>query len=150
MFHFSKSIVVFAIGCAMILGGYSIGFGPVLWLMQSEMFPTSIRARAVGISIIARNVSEFIVNFSFLPLISLVGNAGAFLFYFFMCIFAFIYVYIFVVETAGIEPDEILKSFEKNMLRLRRKTKGAFMSLPSTDLSSTHMSAIDNKDDELL
>jgi SP family galactose:H+ symporter-like MFS transporter len=132
---YDKSIGIFVFACSLILGGYSVGFGPVVWLLQSEMFPITIRGRAVAISVIARNISEFIVNFSFLPLISSIGNAGAFFFYFAMCICAFVFVSVFIVETMNSEPEEILKYFDKNILVSRRKAKANFVRVPSMDIS---------------
>jgi hypothetical protein len=111
------NIAAFLLGSSLVLGGFSLGLGPITWLLQSEVFPTLIRGRAMGFSVIMRNLCEFLINFSYVPLLSIIGDEGIFTLFLAMCVTSFIFVYLFVVETKHREPDEILKVFNKNLLR---------------------------------
>jgi Na+/melibiose symporter-like transporter len=72
------------------------------------MFPTVVRGRAMGISVLFSNIGQFIVNFSFLPLVDSIGDSGTFLFYFAVSVVAALYIGIYVVETAEKDPASIL------------------------------------------
>lgn len=114
------NVGAYVIGSSLILGGFSLGLGPITWLLQSEIFPTLIRGRAMGFSVIMRNLCEFLINFAFLSLTSVIGDHGIFLMFFFLCILAMIFVRFIFVETKEKEPNEILKEFEENFQNLRR------------------------------
>jgi MFS family permease len=113
------NIAMYVIGSSLVLGGFSLGLGPITWLLQSEIFPTLIRGRAMGFSVIMRNLCEFLINFSFLSLAGLIGDHGIFLMFFILCLLAMLFVRFIFVETKEKEPNEILKEFEENFLTLR-------------------------------
>jgi len=109
---YGRNIGVFVVGGSLILGGFSIGLGPVTWLLQSEMFPTIIRGRAMALSVVARNLFEFIVNFAFLPVVDTIHDAGTFFLFFCMCVLGMVFVRLVVVETKHREPEDILRDFQ--------------------------------------
>jgi MFS family permease len=119
------NIAVYVLGSSLILGGFSLGLGPITWLLQSEIFPTLIRGRAMGFSVIMRNFCEFLINFSFLSLIGLIGDHGIFLMFFILCLLALLFIRFLFVETKEKEPNEILKEFEENFMNLRRGRVGS-------------------------
>ena len=49
-----------------VAGGYSLSFGPLVWLMVSELFPSSIRGRALGLSTIISYAAASLVSLTFL------------------------------------------------------------------------------------
>lgn len=113
------NVGAYVIGSSLILGGFSLGLGPITWLLQSEIFPTLIRGRAMGFSVIMRNLCEFLINFAFLSISSLIGDHGIFLMFFLLCLLAIVFVRFIFVETKEKEPNEILKEFEENFMNLR-------------------------------
>jgi MFS family permease len=113
------NIAVYVLGSSLILGGFSLGLGPITWLLQSEIFPTLIRGRAMGFSVIMRNLCEFLINFAFLSLTGLIGDHGIFLLFFLLCVLALLFVKLVFVETKEKEPNEILQEFQENYHRLR-------------------------------
>ncbi|KAK6320931.1 hypothetical protein J4Q44_G00079070 [Coregonus suidteri] len=56
----------------------SVGFGPMTWLILSEIFPAVVRGRAFAFSNWAANL---IVTFSFFNVIDAIGLSGTFLSY---------------------------------------------------------------------
>ena len=122
------NVGAYIIGSSLILGGFSLGLGPITWLLQSEIFPTLIRGRAMGFSVIMRNLGEFLINFTFLTIVQKIGNDGIFFMFFLLCLSAFLFVYFFFVETKEKEPDEILTEFEINFMKLfQKKTGGSYL-----------------------
>lgn len=80
------------------------------------MFPTIVRGRALAISVLFSNIGQFIVNFSFLPLVDVIGDTGTFLFYFSVSVAGSLYVHLFVVETKEKEPQWILNDLSSRSI----------------------------------
>lgn len=102
-------VPVFMVGCSLIIAGYSIGFGPVNWILSTEMFPTDIRGSAVSVSVFVSNLGQFITNLMFLPLVSAISPAATFFLFFLICITAYWYIWTHVVETMELSPETILE-----------------------------------------
>ena len=49
---------IFLCAGLLITAGYSLGFGPVCWVAQSEYFPTSIRGRCMALSVLVSNLGN--------------------------------------------------------------------------------------------
>lgn len=87
--------------------GFAVSWGPVAWLVCSEIFP--IKGREIGMTITT------IVNWTFAGIVmakSLVvmqdfGNASIFYIFAVFCILAIIFVKFFVPETKGVTLEEI-------------------------------------------
>lgn len=133
----SVNIGIYVIGSSLILGGFSLGLGPITWLLQSEIFPTLIRGRAMGFSVIMRNIGEFAINFTYLTIVQSIGNNGIFFMFFLLCLLALIFVYFFFVETKEKEPDEILNDFEMNFLKLFRFKTGNYYGVDDNSAHGT-------------
>jgi SP family arabinose:H+ symporter-like MFS transporter len=101
-------VVVFLFGAAFTSAGFNMGFGPVGWIMSSELFPTKIRGRSLSISILARNTFEFVTNYLFLGIVAGIGASGTFFIFFIFCMLSLLFTIFGLVETRGLEPNEIL------------------------------------------
>eukprot|EP00941_MAST-03F_sp_MAST-3F-sp1_P006094 g6094.t1 len=102
-------ITVLALGLYVI--GYQIGFGPVSWLVISEIFPLRVRNSAVSIAVLSNFVSFIIVTATFETLIEWAGPSLMFFGYFVLCIVSIVFVGVFVPETKGKTLEEIEKLF---------------------------------------
>lgn len=65
-------------GLLIYTGSFAIGLGPVFWLLISEIYPVTIRGQAMSVATLANWGANFVVTFSFLTLLSAIGNAGIF------------------------------------------------------------------------
>lgn len=109
-----SNLGVFILGCFLSSAGFNMGFGPVGWVLSSEMFPTEIRGRSMAISLVVRNIFEFLTNFMFLSSLQTIQASGTF---FMFCLFSTIaglFTKYAVVETKCIVPESILQSYYKN------------------------------------
>ncbi len=93
--------------------GFSIGLGPVMWLMISEVFPLKFRAVGASVSTCINWACNWIVAISFLPMTVFFGTSTTFFFYFLVTVIGIFFVYRFVPETKGIS----LETIEKRLYR---------------------------------
>uniref|UniRef100_A0A3B4A1B9 Solute carrier family 2, facilitated glucose transporter member 10 n=1 Tax=Periophthalmus magnuspinnatus TaxID=409849 RepID=A0A3B4A1B9_9GOBI len=63
------------------VSAYSIGFGPMTWLLLSEIFPTEVRGRAFAFTSCFNWSAHVLVTFTFLHLIDAIGLPSLFLLY---------------------------------------------------------------------
>ena len=99
----------FLVGCMFILSGYSVSWGPILYLLSSEMFPVVIRGRAVSFSLLINNLAQLLVASTFLPVVAAVGASMTFFLFFLACCASYIYIKFFLVETANKDSKTILR-----------------------------------------
>eukprot|EP00562_Extubocellulus_spinifer_P006564 CAMPEP_0178524848 /NCGR_PEP_ID=MMETSP0696-20121128/29861_1 /TAXON_ID=265572 /ORGANISM="Extubocellulus spinifer, Strain CCMP396" /LENGTH=551 /DNA_ID=CAMNT_0020156209 /DNA_START=100 /DNA_END=1751 /DNA_ORIENTATION=+ len=53
-------------GCSGVVAGYALSYAPLTWLIVSEIFPSSIRGRALGMTTITTNAFAALVSYTFL------------------------------------------------------------------------------------
>jgi len=95
----------------LFLACFAFSIGPLKFVIASEIFPTRIRGRAMGLSIMVMWIADTIVG-QLTPL--LLGSAGAAItFWFFAscCLVSFIVVYKMVPETKGKSLEEVQDIF---------------------------------------
>ncbi len=86
---------------------FSIGLGPVTWVILSEIFPLKIRGKAMTVALFVNWVFNYIVSLTFLDLMTSLGSHGAFLIYAVITVIALVFVYRYIPETKGKSLEEI-------------------------------------------
>ena len=96
------------------IAGFAMSWGPVTWVLLSEIFPNSIRG-AMSISVAALWIANLIVSWTF-PIINdnswlteKFNHGFSYWIYGLMCILAAVIVYKFIPETKGKSLEEIEK-----------------------------------------
>lgn len=92
---------------------FAIGLGPVTWLLISEIFPVSIRGRAVGVATLSNWASNYMVAILFLPLFNLFGSKNTFLLIAIITSLSYIFIKKMVPETKNKTFLEIENSLNK-------------------------------------
>ncbi|KAH9701395.1 D-xylose-proton symporter-like 3 [Citrus sinensis] len=100
-----------------ILGGFPlvavaslllyISFGPISWLMVSEIFPLRTRGRGISLAVLTNFGSNAIVTFAFSPLKELLGAENIFLLFAAIAFLAVLFIVRTVPETKGLSLEEI-------------------------------------------
>ncbi len=85
---------------------FGVTLGPVVWVVMSEIFPTRIRGRAMGVATVCLWISCFLVSQFFPYVLDRLGGYG-FLIYAAMCVVSFFFVLSCVPETKGKSLEEI-------------------------------------------
>ena len=79
---------------------FMFSWGPICWVLISEIFPNTIRGAAVAIAVAFQWISNFIVSSTFVPLYTW-SPAFTYGLYCFMCLLAALFVWRMVPETKG-------------------------------------------------
>ncbi|NXU15887.1 GTR10 protein, partial [Pardalotus punctatus] len=95
------------------VSAFSIGFGPMTWLVLSEIYPAGIRGRAFAFCNSFNWAANLLISLSFLDLIDAIGFSWMFLLYGLMGVMAVIFIYLFVPETKGQSLEEIDQQFSR-------------------------------------
>ncbi|KAJ1123275.1 hypothetical protein NDU88_001748 [Pleurodeles waltl] len=93
------------------VSAFSIGFGPMTWLVLSEIYPAEIRGRAFAFCNSFNWATNLIISLSFLDVVDSIGLSWTFLLYGLMGMFAVAFIYVFIPETKGQSLEEIDKQF---------------------------------------
>ena len=94
-------------GVMLVVCGYSMSFGPLTWLLTSELFPTEIRGRALGASTIVTYLSAALVTNTFLSAQNLLGPSKVFALYFIVTAMGLVFSYLAIPDTGSKSVEEI-------------------------------------------
>jgi Sugar (and other) transporter len=107
-----ESLGWLALLCLIIyIAFFSIGWGPVPWLMLSEIVPARARGFGGGIGTCINWLAAFVTTKEFLDLTTFVHNYGAFWIFGGVCCISVIFVVLFLFETKGKSLEEIEDHF---------------------------------------
>ncbi|WP_348771739.1 D-xylose transporter XylE [Maribacter sp. MMG018] len=117
---FSQSIGVGALLFMLIyVASFAMSWGPVCWVLLSEIFPNKIRGRALAVAVAAQWISNYLVSWTFpmmdknTYLLDKFNHGFAYWIYGSMSLLAIILVWKFVPETKGKTLEEIEKFWKK-------------------------------------
>jgi facilitated trehalose transporter len=97
--------------------GFSLGFGPIPWLMMGEVLPAKVRGPAASVATAVNWSCTFLVTKSFPFLVLAAGIHGAFYLFGGMCALALVFVWACVPETQGRSLEDIEKSLTGRTVR---------------------------------
>ncbi len=101
------------------IAGFAFSWGPVTWVLLSEMYPNSIKGKAMGLAVTAQWLTNLLVSWSFKVLDGnswLIGhfNHGfAYWLYGVMSLLAMVFVIRYVPETKGRTLESIEELWER-------------------------------------
>ncbi|CAO3616982.1 unnamed protein product [Cunninghamella blakesleeana] len=79
---------------------FAYSWGPIGWVIPSEIFPLSIRSKAMSISTSSNWMNNFIVGL-ITPIMLENLRYGTYVFFAVFCVIAFLFTYFFIPETKG-------------------------------------------------
>jgi SP family xylose:H+ symportor-like MFS transporter len=118
------------VAICLYLAGLGMSFGPIVWILMSEIFPAPIRGQAMSIAIAAQWSANFLVSATFpvmfgdTALNALTHGGFAFYLYGAVAILAAFVVLRFVPETKGLDHER-LGAFWKRHEAVPQATSGA-------------------------
>jgi MFS transporter, SP family, galactose:H+ symporter len=115
---------VAVVSVAAYVGFFAIGLGPIFWLLIAEIFPLSLRGRAMSLATVANWTFNLIVSATFLDLVGVFGSAGAFLGYAVLSLVALAFVAALVPETKGRSLEEIEEALDTGPAALSPASPG--------------------------
>ncbi|XP_047740713.1 uncharacterized protein LOC108674318 [Hyalella azteca] len=90
---------------------FSIGFGPIPWVMMGEIFSADVKELAGSIVAITSWLFSFIITLIFAPLQEAIHDYGVYWLFSGMCVVSFFFSVLMVRETKGKTAEEIAEMF---------------------------------------
>lgn len=106
---------VTVVGIWSYMGCFSLGIGPICWLIASEVFPLSVRAKGMALATISNRFFSTVIASSFLSWARAMPGAGfSGYFWFFAAVACVVWLVVFrtVPETKGKSLEEMQAVFE--------------------------------------
>jgi SP family arabinose:H+ symporter-like MFS transporter len=97
-------VLVFILG---FIASFAASFGPVVWVLISEIYPNHIRGVAVSLATLALWSANFVVTGTFPSMLASWDGGFAFLFYAVINLGSLVFVWFFVPETKGLSLEEL-------------------------------------------
>ncbi|EEF52582.1 sugar transporter ERD6-like 6 [Ricinus communis] len=98
------------VGVLGMVVGFSLGMGPIPWIIMSEILPVNIKGLAGSVATLANWLFSFVVTMTANLLLSW-SSGGTFTIYLIVCALTIAFVAIWVPETKGRTLEEIQSSF---------------------------------------
>ncbi|XP_036759639.1 solute carrier family 2, facilitated glucose transporter member 12 isoform X3 [Manis pentadactyla] len=89
------------------VAAFSIGLGPMPWLVLSEIFPGGIRGRAMALTSSMNWGINLLVSLTFLTVTDLIGLPWVCFIYTIMSLASLVFVVVFIPETKGCSLEQI-------------------------------------------
>lgn len=91
---------------------FSVGIGPVCWVLTSEIFPLRLRAQASGLGAVGNRMCSGLIAMSFLSVSRVITVGGTFLIFSVISALSIAFVYKHVPETKGKSLEQIELLFQ--------------------------------------
>ena len=114
------SIISF-IALVTYITAYSVSFGPISWILLSELFPLGVKARAMSLGQAVNWTANVVVSFTFLDMVHTFRLPSVFGFYLVMSGVSFFFIYYYVPETKNRTLEEINRELRQDR-NTRHKT----------------------------
>lgn len=96
---------------SVFIAGFAIGWGPIPWLVMSEIFPVKARGVASGACVLTNWLSAFLITKEFHDLMVFLGSYGTFWFFSSSCALSVIFTCLCIPETKGKTLEQIEAHF---------------------------------------
>lgn len=113
-------LVVAVVSIMIYSASFMFSWGPICWVLISEIFPNTIRGAAVAIAVAFQWIFNFIVSSTFLPMYNMsfgsmenFGHVFTYLLYGLICVAAAIFVWKCVPETKGKSLEDMNSLWKK-------------------------------------
>ncbi|KAF6154524.1 hypothetical protein GIB67_028416 [Kingdonia uniflora] len=91
---------------------FSVGIGPVCWVITSEIFPLKLRAQAAALGAVGNRLCSGLVAMSFLSVSRAITVAGTFFIFSVVSALSVVFVHLCVPETKGKSLEQIELLFQ--------------------------------------
>ncbi|ODM99725.1 Facilitated trehalose transporter Tret1 [Orchesella cincta] len=126
---------------------YSIGLGPVGYLLMGEILPLRVKGLAGCLLTSGKWLLSFVVTKFFADIISLIGESGCYWLFAGFCCLGFVYIFFFVPETNGKTLEDIQRTFRRRYSMEDVSSEGSpLLRRPQASLNTALESGSNEKD----
>lgn len=116
--------VVTVVGVFSFVCFFSLGVGPICWLLAAEVFPFNIRAKAMSVATTLNRITSASVALTFLPLSGFLGLSGYFGVFAMLSSLCGAIQFFTVPETKGMTLESMKESFDASKYDSSRTASG--------------------------
>jgi len=109
----TPKIVLVMVGLSLFITSFAMGVGGTGWLIQGEVFPTSVRGRAAAIAASVDWLANFAIIELFPALNKAIGLAWVLVLFAGLAVVSIAFVARFLPETKGLSVEEIVTVFDR-------------------------------------
>lgn len=102
---------------------FMVSWGPICWVLISEIFPNTIRSNAVAIAVAVQWTCNLIVSSTFPTLIKILGDGGAYAIYAFFSVLSLVFVFFWVPETKGKSLEDMGDLWRSKMNKNKKEAE---------------------------
>jgi MFS family permease len=113
----SDAGVVMLVAMVVFIASFAFSLGPIVWTVINEIYPSSVRGRAVSVATAANWGAAWLVTQFFLSLTDAIGESGTFYLFAAMCVVSFVFIWFRQPETKGRSLAEIQEMWERKAAR---------------------------------
>ena len=122
------------------VAAYSFSFGPISWIILTEIFPVSLKGEAMSLGQAVNWTTNVFVSVTFLDAVRLLTLPAVLSVYLVFALLSLVFIYYCVPETKGrsleqialdLKGEKITKSVMLTESRSRRKDEAGFQQLPN-------------------
>lgn len=128
--------IVQVISIMVYSASFMFSWGPICWVLISEIFPNTIRSSAVAIAVAFQWISNFIVSSTFLPMYNMqtennpvFGHIFVYALYGIICILAAVFVAKLVPETKGKTLEQMTELWRSRQRKAEDKKQSQDMTI---------------------
>jgi SP family xylose:H+ symportor-like MFS transporter len=118
---FGSSPIVTMVSIMFYSAAFMMSWGPICWVLIAEIFPNTIRGKAVALAVAFQWIFNWIVSSTFVPMFNMsvggndkFGHVFTYSLYGVICIIAAIFVWKLVPETKGKTLEEMSKLWKNH------------------------------------
>ncbi|XP_055774867.1 solute carrier family 2, facilitated glucose transporter member 6 [Salvelinus fontinalis] len=108
---FNTITLIPLISTMVFIFGYALGWGPITWLLMSEILPLGARGVASGLCVGVSWLTAFVLSHVFIHVVETYGLFVPFLFFSVVCVVNIIFTAVYVPETRNRSLEEIENYF---------------------------------------
>jgi SP family arabinose:H+ symporter-like MFS transporter len=113
MFQTHQSGTLVLVSILGFVAAFAVAMGPIPWIVNSEIFPTKLRGRAMSVAIFFLWLADWVVTQTFPMLRESIGPARTFWVYAGCSLLSTLFVVFVIPETKGRTLEEIEASWRR-------------------------------------
>ncbi|GAA97811.1 uncharacterized protein L969DRAFT_89643 [Mixia osmundae IAM 14324] len=114
--HLTAGAYVAVVAIFLYVVFYSMGYGPIPWVLSAEIAPNHTRQCALSLAVMTQWAMNYTIA-KITPIMLDTINYGAFLLFAGCCVFITLIVIFFLPETRGLRLEAMASAFEGNLVR---------------------------------
>lgn len=109
----TPKVFVVMTGFAFFITSFAMGVGGTGWLIQGEVFPTSVRGSAAATAATVNWLSNFVIIAAFPAMQTAFGLPAVMILFVVFAVMAFVFTKKFLPETKGLSVEQVVAEFER-------------------------------------